>query len=124
MATARHLIFICGHYEGVDERVRTHLATDEISIGDYVLTNGVLPAAVVIDTVVRLVPGVLGNEDTTREESFTDGLLEYPQYTRPRVFRGLEVPGILMSGDHGEIARWRREQAERRTKERRPDLVR
>lgn len=124
LATARHLIFICGHYEGVDERVRTHLATDEISIGDYVLTNGVLPAAVVIDTVVRLVPGVLGNENTIREESFTEGLLEYPQYTRPRAFRGLEVPEILMSGDHEEIARWRREQAERRTKERRPDLVR
>ena len=124
LATARHLIFICGHYEGVDERVRTHLATDEISIGDYVLTNGVLPAAVVIDTVVRLVPGVLGNEDTIREESFTEGLLEYPQYTRPREFRGLDVPEVLMSGDHEEMTRWRREQAERRTKERRPDLVR
>jgi tRNA (guanine37-N1)-methyltransferase len=124
LAEARHLIFICGHYEGVDERVRTHLATDEISIGDYVLTNGVLPAAVVIDAVVRLVPGVLGNEDTTREESFTDGVLEYPQYTRPREFRGLEVPGVLVSGDHEEIARWRKEQAERRTRERRPDLLR
>lgn len=124
LSGARHLIFICGHYEGVDERVRTHLATDEISIGDYVLTNGVLPSAVVIDAVVRLVPGVLGNKDTICEESFTDGKLEYPQYTRPREFRGLEVPGILCSGDHEEIARWRREQAESRTKERRPDLVR
>ena len=124
LSKASHLIFICGHYEGVDERVRTHLATEEISIGDYVLTNGVLPAAVVIDAVVRLVPGVLGNDDTIREESFTEGLLEYPHYTRPRVFRGLEVPGILVSGDHEEIARWRREQAERRTKEKRPDLLR
>jgi tRNA (guanine37-N1)-methyltransferase len=118
----RHLIFICGHYEGVDERVRTHLATDEISIGDYVLTNGVLPSAVVIDAVVRLVPGVLGNEEATREESFTDGRLEYPHYTRPRVFRGWEVPEVLVSGDHKEIARWRNEQSERRTKEKRPDL--
>lgn len=123
LSKVRHLIFICGHYEGVDERVRTHLATDEISIGDYVLTNGVLPAAVVIDAVVRLVPGVLGNDETTREESFADGLLEYPHYTRPRVFRGLEVPGVLLSGDHEEIARWRREQAEIRTRENRPDLV-
>lgn len=124
LAKASHLIFICGHYEGVDERVRTHLATDEISIGDYVLTNGVLPAAVVIDAVVRLVPGVLGNDDTTREESFAEGLLEYPQYTRPRVFRELEVPAVLVSGDHEEIARWRRAQSERRTKEKRPDLLR
>jgi tRNA (guanine37-N1)-methyltransferase len=118
----RHLIFICGHYEGVDERVRMHLATDEISIGDYVLTNGVLPSAVVIDAVVRLVPGVLGNDEATREESFTGGRLEYPQYTRPRVFRGWDVPEVLISGDHKEIARWRNEQSERRTKDRRPDL--
>jgi tRNA (guanine37-N1)-methyltransferase len=123
LTAASHLIFICGHYEGVDERVRTHLATDEISIGDYVLTNGVLPAAVVIDAVTRLLPGVLGNEGATREESFADGMLEYPQYTRPRVFRGLEAPGVLVSGDHEEIARWRREQAARRTRERRPDLL-
>lgn len=123
LARERHLVFVCGHYEGVDERVRTHLATDEISIGDYVLTNGVLPAAVVIDAVVRLIPGVLGNEGATREESFADGMLEYPQYTRPRVFRGVEVPEVLVSGDHEEIARWRREQAARRTKERRPDLL-
>ncbi len=118
----RHLIFICGHYEGVDERVRMHLATDEISIGDYVLTNGVLPSAVVIDAVVRLVPGVLGNDEATREESFTDGRLEYPHYTRPRVFRGWDVPEVLVSGDHKEIARWRNEQSDRRTKEKRPDL--
>ena len=124
LSKARHLIFICGHYEGVDERVRTHLATDEISIGDYVLTNGVLPAAVVIDATVRLVPGVLGNDETIREESFTDGMLEYPHYTRPRIFRGLDVPEVLLSGDHQVIAQWRREQAERRTKEKRPDLVR
>jgi tRNA (guanine37-N1)-methyltransferase len=123
LASEQHLIFICGHYEGVDERVRTHLATDEISIGDYVLTNGVLPAAVVIDAVVRLVPGVLGNSETIREESFMAGLLEYPQYTRPREFRGLDVPEVLVSGDHEEIGRWRREQAERRTKEKRPDLL-
>ncbi len=122
LASAAHLVFVCGHYEGVDERVRTHLATDEISIGDYVLTNGVLPAAVVIDAVVRLVPGVLGNEGATREESFTDGRLEYPQYTRPRDFRGLVVPDVLVSGDHEEIARWRRQQSEQRTMERRPDL--
>ena len=123
LAGATHLIFVCGHYEGVDERVRTHLVTDEISIGDYVLTNGVLPAAVVIDAVVRLLPGVLGNESATTEESFSDGCLEYPQYTRPRVFRELAVPEVLVSGDHDEIARWRRAQAEHRTRERRPDLL-
>jgi tRNA (guanine37-N1)-methyltransferase len=123
LAQESHLIFVCGHYEGVDERVRTHLVTDEISIGDYVLTNGVLPAAVVIDAVVRLVPGVLGNDSATKEESFADGLLEYPQYTRPKEFRGLTVPEILVSGDHEEIARWRREQAQCRTREKRPDLL-
>jgi tRNA (guanine37-N1)-methyltransferase len=123
LSRERHLIFICGHYEGVDERVRAHLATDEISIGDYVLTNGVLPSAVVIDAVTRLVPGVLGNDAATCEESFTGGRLEYPQFTRPRVFRGWEVPEILVSGNHEDIARWRSEQAERRTRERRPDLL-
>jgi tRNA (guanine37-N1)-methyltransferase len=123
LSKARHLIFICGHYEGVDERVRVHLATDEISIGDYVLTNGVLPAAVVIDAAVRLIPGVLGHEDATREESFTGKRLEYAQYTRPRVYRGWKVPDVLVSGDHEEIARWRKEQAEHRTMERRPDLL-
>ena len=118
-----HLVFVCGHYEGVDERVRTGLVTDEISIGDYVLTNGVLPAAVVIDAVVRLLPGVLGGEGATQEESFNQGLLEYPQYTRPREFRGLVVPEVLVSGNHAEIARWRAEEARRRTTERRPDLL-
>lgn len=119
----QHLIFVCGHYEGVDERVRTALATDEISIGDYVLTNGVLPAAVVIDAVVRLVPGVLGGEGATAQESFSDGELEYPHYTRPRVFRGMEVPDVLMSGNHAEIARWRKGESRRRTEDRRPDLL-
>lgn len=123
LAGASHLVFICGHYEGVDERVRTGLATDEISIGDYVLTNGVLPAAVVVDAVVRLRPGVLGAEDATVEESFNDGWLEYPQYTRPEEFRGMRVPEILRSGDHERIRAWRREQARARTLEQRPDLA-
>jgi tRNA (guanine37-N1)-methyltransferase len=122
---ARHerLVLICGHYEGVDERVREHLATDEISIGDYVLTGGEIPAMVVIDAVVRLLPGVLGSEDSPREESHANGLLEYPQYTRPPVFRGWEVPEVLLSGDHARIARWRREQMMKRTLERRPELL-
>lgn len=123
LAEASHLVFICGHYEGVDERVRTGLATDEISIGDYVLTNGVLPAAVVVDAVVRLRPGVLGAADATAEESFNDGMLEYPQYTRPEEFRGMRVPEILRSGDHERIRAWRHEQARARTLERRPDLA-
>lgn len=118
-----HLVFICGHYEGVDERVRQTLVHDEISIGDYVLTNGVLAAAVVIDAAVRLLPGVLGGDGATEEESFSDGLLEYPQYTRPADFRGMKVPDVLLSGDHAEIARWRKEQAEERTRRRRPDLL-
>lgn len=117
-----HLIFVCGHYEGVDERIRTGLVTDEISIGDYVLTNGVLPAAVVIDSVTRLRPGVLGGEGALNEESFSNGTLEYPQYTRPPEYRGLAVPEVLLSGDHGTIRTWRAEQARRRTAERRPDL--
>ena len=124
LAGESHLIFICGHYEGVDERVRQALATDEISIGDYVLTNGAVAAAVVVDAVVRLRPGVLGGEGATEEESFSAGWLEYPQYTRPPEFRGLHVPEVLVSGDHGEIRRWRHEQALRRTRERRPDLLR
>jgi len=123
LAGERHLIFVCGHYEGVDERVRQHLVTDEISVGDYVLTNGVLPAAIVIDAVVRLLPGVLGGEGATEDESFADGRLEYPHYTRPAAFRGWEVPEILLSGNHGAVDRWRREQSERRTRERRPDLL-
>jgi len=124
LAGERHLVFLCGHYEGVDERVRIALANDEISIGDYVLTNGVLPAAVVADAVVRLLPGVLGAEDATHEESFGDAGLEYPQYTRPREFRGMAVPEVLVSGDHAAIAKWRKEEAERRTAESRPDLLR
>jgi tRNA (guanine37-N1)-methyltransferase len=123
LARESHLVFICGHYEGVDERVREHLATDEISIGDYVLTGGELPAMIAIDAVVRLLPGVLGSEDSHREDSHTSGLLEYPQYTRPADFRGWQVPEVLVSGDHARIARWRREQIIRRTLERRPDLL-
>jgi tRNA (guanine37-N1)-methyltransferase len=124
LSEAEHLIFISGHYEGVDERIRKALVTDELSIGDYVLTNGTLPAAVVIDAVVRLLPGVLGaGEEATETESFASEGLEYAQYTRPSEFRGMKVPDILLSGDHGEIARWRAEQARLRTAERRPDLV-
>lgn len=123
LAGASHLVFVCGHYEGVDERVREALVTEEFSIGDYVLTNGVLPAAVVIDAVVRLLPGVLGGEGATEEESFQRGLLEYPQYTRPLEFRGLRVPDVLRSGNHRQIAEWRQAEAERRTLERRPDLA-
>lgn len=122
LAGESHLIFICGHYEGVDERVRQALATDEISIGDYVLTNGAVAAAVVVDAVVRLRPGVLGGPGATEEESFSDGCLEYPQYTRPPEFRGMKVPDVLVSGDHEEIRRWRRSQSLQRTRERRPDL--
>jgi tRNA (guanine37-N1)-methyltransferase len=119
----RHLVFICGHYEGVDERVREHLATDEISIGDYVLTGGEVPAMVVLDAVLRLVPGVLGSEESPLEDSHASGLLEYPQYTRPADYRGWSVPEVLLSGNHARIARWRREQVIRRTLERRPELL-
>ncbi len=119
----RHLMLICGHYEGVDERVREHLITDEISIGDYVLTGGELPAMVVIDAVLRLLPGVLGSESSPLDDSHASGLLEYPQYTRPTVYRGWPVPDILLSGDHARIAKWRREQAIRRTLQRRPELL-
>ncbi len=118
-----HLIFICGHYEGYDERIREHLVTDELSIGDYVLTGGELPAMVVIDSVVRLLPGVLGNETSAVTDSFSTGLLEYPHYTRPAEFRGWKVPDILLSGHHANIEVWRREQALKRTLERRPDLL-
>lgn len=118
-----HLVLICGHYEGIDERIRTILADEEISIGDYVLTNGALAAAVVIDAVARLIPGVLGNPESTQDESFSKGLLEYPQYTRPRVFQGMGIPEILLSGDHKKIDQWRHEQAIERTKKRRPDLT-
>jgi tRNA (guanine37-N1)-methyltransferase len=119
----RHLVLICGHYEGVDERVSEQLATDEISIGDYVLTGGELPAMVVMDAVIRLLPGVLGSEASPQGDSHTSGLLKYPQYTRPAVFKGGSVPEVLLSGNHAQIARWRREQIIRRTLERRPELL-
>jgi len=118
-----YMILICGRYEGVDERVRQYLATDEISIGDYVLGGGEVAAMVVIDAVVRLLPGVLGSEASLVEDSHTFGLLEYPQYTRPAEYRGWAVPEVLLSGNHAQIARWRREQAIRRTLERRPELL-
>src|SRR5437764_2239445 len=119
-----HLVLICGHYEGVDERVREHLVDDELSIGDFVLTGGELAAMVVVDAVVRLLPGVLGAGESIVEESHSSGLLEYPQYTRPAEFRGWRVPDILLSGNHAEIARWRRRQALEWTRQRRPDLLR
>jgi tRNA (guanine37-N1)-methyltransferase len=118
-----HLVLICGRYEGVDERVREHLATDEISIGDYVLSGGELAAMVVVDAVLRLLPGVLGSEASVQDDSHATGLLEYPQYTRPEVYRGWAVPEILLSGNHAQIARWRRQQALLRTRERRPELL-
>ncbi|HJX69769.1 MAG TPA: tRNA (guanosine(37)-N1)-methyltransferase TrmD [Dehalococcoidia bacterium] len=118
-----NLILICGHYEGVDERVRKYLATDEISIGEYILTGGELAAMIVVDAVARLLPGVLGSELAKEEESYASGLLEYPQYTRPTVYRGWEVPPILLSGNHQEIANWRREQAIKHTLERHPHLL-
>jgi tRNA (guanine-N1)-methyltransferase len=123
LARENRLVFICGHYEGFDERIREHLATDEISIGDYVLTGGELPAMVVIDSVVRLLPGALGNENSSVTDSFSTGLLEYPQYTRPAEFRGWKVPDVLLSGHHEEIAKWRRQQALKRTWQRRRDLL-
>lgn len=118
------LIFLCGHYEGIDERVLEEIVTDYISIGDYVLTGGELPALVMMDAIARLVPGVLGKEESFQTESFSEGLLEYPQYTRPEVWRDKKVPDILMSGHHANIEKWRLEQSIQRTKERRPDLYR
>ncbi|QYR19799.1 tRNA (guanosine(37)-N1)-methyltransferase TrmD [Paenibacillus sp. sptzw28] len=123
LAAQEHLVFVCGHYEGYDERIREHLATDELSIGDYVLTGGELPAMVVIDSVVRLLPGVLGNETSAVTDSFSTGLLEYPHYTRPAVFREWEVPEILLSGHHAKVEAWRREQSLLRTLKRRPELL-
>jgi tRNA (guanine37-N1)-methyltransferase len=123
LAQVEHLLLICGSYEGFDERIREQLADDELSIGDYVLTNGALPAMVVIDAVTRLLPGVLGDDESSRDESFSEDLLEYPHYTRPAEFRGMKVPEVLLSGNHAEIAKWRAEQARQRTKERRPDLL-
>ena len=122
LAQLEHLLFLCGSYEGFDERIRA-LIHDELSIGDYVLTNGGLPAMVVIDAVTRLIPGVLGDGKSATDESFSHGLLEYPHYTRPAEFRGMKVPEVLMSGNHAEIEKWRREQARVRTTERRPDLL-
>lgn len=117
-----HLILVCGHYEGVDERVAEHLVDEEISLGDFVLTNGVLPALVVVDAVARLLPGVLGHDMSAQEDSFQQGLLDHPHYTKPAEYEGWSVPEVLLSGDHGAIARWRTREAERRTRERRPDL--
>jgi tRNA (guanine37-N1)-methyltransferase len=117
------LVLLAGHYEGFDERIRLGLSPREISVGDYVLSGGEIPAMVLMDTVVRLVPGVLGHEESTVEESFSQGLLEYPQYTRPREFRGMTVPEVLLSGDHGAVARWRLDEAVKRTRERRSDLL-
>jgi tRNA (guanine37-N1)-methyltransferase len=114
---------ICGHYEGFDERIRTGIVAREISIGDYVLSGGEPAALVLIDSIVRVLPGALGNDAGAGDDSFADGVLEYPQYTRPRTFRGMNVPEVLLSGDHGKIAAWRREQALQRTQQRRPDLL-
>jgi tRNA (guanine37-N1)-methyltransferase len=121
-AAEQHIVVICGHYEGVDERVRQLVVTDEVSIGDYVLTGGELPALVMVDAVARLLPGALGDEAAPDKDSFAESLLEYPHYTRPRVFRGLEVPEVLLGGNHAEITQWRRMQQLLRTRERRPDL--
>jgi tRNA (guanine37-N1)-methyltransferase len=123
LAGETHVLMLCGSYEGFDERIREQLADDELSIGDYVLTNGALPAMVVIDAVARLLPGVLGDDLSSADESFSHGLLEYPQYTRPAEFRGMKVPEVLLNGNHAEIEKWRREQAKLRTKEQRPDLL-
>jgi tRNA (guanine37-N1)-methyltransferase len=123
LAAQQHLVLVCGRYEGVDERVRVVSAADELSIGDFVLTGGELPAMVVLDAVMRLLPGVLSSSDAWRDESHADGLLEYPQYTRPPDYRGLRVPDVLLSGHHAQVAAWRRRQALERTRDRRPDLL-
>ncbi len=123
LAAKSHLVFLCGHYEGIDERVRELVVTREVSIGDYVLTGGELPALVMVDAIARLLPGVLGAEESASEESFSEGLLEYPQYTRPFEFRGLQVPAVLLSGHHEEIRRWRRRKRLEKTLECRPELL-
>lgn len=124
LSKEKHLVFVCGHYEGIDERVCDGLVDEVLSIGDYVLTNGTLPAAVVLDAVVRLLPGVLGGgEEATTSESFTENLLEYPQYTRPPVFRGMAIPKVLRDGDHRRIAEWKRQKSVERTRKHRPDLL-
>jgi tRNA (guanine37-N1)-methyltransferase len=124
LSRSQHLVLICGRYEGIDERVHQYLATDEVSIGDYVLAGGEVPAMVLVEAVTRLIPGVLGDPSATFEDSHAEGLLEYPQYTRPPLFRGHAVPQVLLSGHHAEIVRWRRQQSLRRTWVRRPDLLR
>jgi tRNA (guanine37-N1)-methyltransferase len=123
LAAQRHLILLSGHYEGVDQRVRDHLVDEEISIGDYVLTNGTLAAAVLTDCIVRHIPGVLGDENSLTQDSFSDNLLTFPQYTRPETYRGWSVPSVLLSGNHEEIAVWRQKQREARTRMLRPDLI-
>ena len=123
LAALAHVVLLCGRYEGVDERVREHLATESLSIGDYVLSGGELPALVMLDVIARLVPGVVGDEQSVARDSFVGGLLDYPQYTRPAVFEGHEVPAVLLSGHHAAIARWRRREALARTLARRPDLL-
>ena len=123
LSSESHLILLCGHYEGIDQRVRDQLIDREVSIGDYVLTNGVLPAAVVIDAVTRFVPGALGDEASSNQDSFAEGLLSFPQYTRPAEFRGMKVPEVLLSGDHGAIDLWRAEKMQEKTKDLRPDLL-
>jgi len=123
LAFKEHLILICGHYEGIDERVRSKLVDMEISIGDYILTSGNIPAMVIVDAAVRLIPGVLGSVESSKTESFSDDMLEYPQYTRPVEYRGMKVPEVLLSGNHQEIIEWRNKQALKRTYERRPELL-
>ena len=123
LAKEEELVFLCGHYEGIDERVLEMIVTDSVSIGDYVLTGGELPAMVMIDSISRLVDGVLNNDDSAKYESFSDSLLEYPQYTRPEEFMGRKVPAVLLSGDHKKVDQWRQEESLKRTRERRPDLL-
>ena len=123
LSEAEHIVFICGHYEGYDERIRENLVTDEISMGDYVLTGGELPAMTMTEAIVRLIPGVLGNEQSHQDDSFSDGLLEFPQYTRPREYKGMTVPDVLLSGNHANIEKWRHEQKLIRTLHKRPDLL-
>jgi tRNA (guanine37-N1)-methyltransferase len=123
LSQEEHLILLSGHYESVDERVREFLVNQEISIGDYVLTNGTLASAVLMDATIRQIPGVLGGDDSLNQDSFSDGLLSFPQYTRPAEFRGMAVPGVLLSGNHAEIAKWRQSQRSLRTRKRRPDLI-
>jgi len=123
LSNYEHMVLLCGHYEGIDERVSKYLADDEISIGDYILTGGELASMVIIDSVARLLPGVLGDEDSSKDESFSDELLEYPHYTRPSNYKGMKVPEVLLSGDHKKIKEWRKKEALRTTKNKRPDLL-